>query len=172
MIKYKKIEHKVNTLCDEGDSLDTSCKKLIEQVVKKTLQCEAVDDLCVVAVLLTDDDTIREYNRDYREIDQSTDVLAFPMQTFTRAGWIGIKDKEYDDATGELPLGDIIMSFETVKRQATEYENTIEYETAYLITHSTLHLIGYYHDNEKNEKTMHEKTKIVMREMGFILNDK
>jgi len=171
MISIKKIEHIICAYSEEGDSQNSNCKRLIEQAVKKTLQSEAVDTLCVVGVLMTDDETIRDYNLEYRTVNEPTDILSFPMQSFARPGWVGLKDKEFDESTGELPLGDIVISIETVKRQATEFENTIEYETAYLIVHSTLHLLGYYHDNEKNEKIMHEKTKAVMREMGFIVDD-
>jgi len=142
---------------------------LIEQAVRKTLHSEAVDMLCVVSVMVTDDEGIRKYNNEYRDIDSATDVLSFPMQTFLQSGWGGINNTEIDEETGELPLGDIILSSESVKRQAIEYGNTTEYETAYLIIHSTLHLLGYDHDNEANERLMHDKNKGIIQEMGLII---
>jgi probable rRNA maturation factor len=107
-------------------------------------------------VLITDDEGIRNYNYEYRGLDKPTDVLSFPMQTFRKAGWKGIYDPEFDESTGELLLGDIILSLETVKKHASEYGNTIEHETSYILIHSTLHLLGYNHIDENNEKIMHD----------------
>ena len=69
--------------------------------------------------------------------------------------------------TFNIPLGDIIISSESVRRQAAEYGNTVDYETAYLVIHSVLHLLGYDHDNEVNEKIMHEKNKQIIQKMGI-----
>jgi len=146
---------------------ETSCNKVIESVCNTVLQNEYVDTLCVINVLFTDDSGIRKYNRDYRSIDKATDVLSFPMQTFIEAGWSSHGELEFDEDTGELPLGDIIISMETVKRQSEEYGNSVEHETAYMIIHSTLHLLGYDHDNEKNEKIMHSKAKEILEMLGY-----
>jgi len=154
------IKHKV--FIQDGDE-----SSLIKSAVIETLNSEMVDMLCVVNVLITDDKKIRVYNRDYRGVDKATDVLSFPMQVFIKAGWDGIGEKEIDEETGDLPLGDIIISTESIERQAEEYGNTTEYETAYLIVHSTLHLLGYDHDNEANENIMHKKNKAIIKKMGF-----
>jgi len=132
------------------------------------LKNETVDKPCVINVLLTDDEGIREYNLKYRNINKPTDVLSFPMQIFRHAGWSGIKNIEVDKNTGELPLGDIIISVETVKKHAEAYGNKKEHETAYMIIHSTLHLLGYEHTEKTNEKMMHKKSKSIMRKMGLI----
>ena len=73
---------------------------------------------CVVSVLITDDEGIRDFNYEYRGIDKATDVLSFPMQEFQQAGWGGISNPEFDENTRALTLGDIIISLETVKRHA------------------------------------------------------
>ena len=138
--------------------------------MRATLQSEGVDTISVVNVLVTNDLGIRKYNRIYRQKDKSTDVLSFPMQVFKHPGWENIKKAEYDETTGELPLGDIIISLEAVKKQAAEYGNTVDYETAYLIIHSTLHLLGYDHTDKKSEKTMHAKAKQILYEMKLLLN--
>jgi len=127
-----------------------------------TLSYEHVDVPCVVSVLITDDEGIRAYNYEYRGIDKATDVLSFPMQEFRYAGWKGISNPEFDESTGELTLGDIVISMETVKRQAKEYGNTIEHETVYMIVHSTLHLLGYDHADKRSEKIMHDKSKSII----------
>jgi len=140
---------------------------LIKRAVLSALFNEQVDICCSISVLVTDDAGIRKYNRIYREIDTATDVLSFPMQSFTAAGWCGHDKLEFDENTGSLPLGDIIISMESLKKQAAEYGNTLEYETAYLIIHSMLHLLGYDHNSKSAEDLMHKKTGIIMRETGF-----
>jgi len=144
---------------------------IIEQAVNDTLAVEAVDMHCVVNVLMTDDEGISEYNQKYRDIDKATDVLSFPMQTFQQEGWSGICEPELDEDTGDIPLGDIVISIQSVERQAKEYNNQIEYELAYLIIHSTLHLLGYDHSNDINENAMHKKNKKIIQCMGFGVND-
>jgi len=140
---------------------------LIKRVVLSVLLNEQVDKCCSVGVLVTDDFGIREYNRLYRGIDRATDVLSFPMQSFDTAGWNGHGKLEFDEETGVLPLGDIIISMESVRRQAVEYNNTIKYEAAYLIIHSVLHLLGYDHEKKSTEELMHKKTNLIMKETGF-----
>jgi len=165
------IKHKINIQHNEDIILSDSGSDMIRQAIQATLQREAVDMLCVVNVLASNDEMIREYNREYRHIDKATDVLSFPMQTFLQAGWSGLIDKEVDEDTGDLPLGDIIFSIETAKKQAEEYGNSVEYEIAYLMIHSTLHLLGYDHKDENSEKVMHKKNKSIIQEMGFTNND-
>ena len=171
-VESGEIKHKVYVVYGEEDVSNNICWDVIERAVLFTLKSEAVDKTCEVNVLITDDCGIRGYNQNYRGIDKATDVLSFPMQAFLKAGWDGLSNAEIDEDTGDLPLGDIIISTQSVDRQAEEYGNSTEYETAYLIIHSTLHLLGYDHDNEFSEKTMHEKNKAIMIEMGFDVNDK
>jgi len=168
MSDKKKIKHKITTRHSGGETPERIYRSLIRQAVLMTLQSEEVDELCVVNVLITNDEGIQKYNLEFRNIDHATDVLSFPMQTFKRPGWRGISSAELDEDTKELPLGDIIISTESIKNQAIEYENTIEYETTYMLIHSTLHLLGYDHDTESSERTMHNKKKLIMREMGYM----
>jgi len=163
----REIEHKIFIQHSENLVSESSYDDSIIRAVCTALQSEAVDKLCVVNVLITDDKGIREYNREYRDVDKTTDVLSFPMQTFLNSGWDGLREPEFDEDTGEIPLGDIVISLESVKKQAVEYGNSIEYETAYLIIHSALHLLGYDHDNEINEKAMHNKNKTIIETMGL-----
>jgi len=167
MTGSRKIEHKIHTQNSGKVSQEGIDKAVISKAVLTTLQSEAVDMTCVVNILITDDEEIKKYNRDYRYIDKATDVLSFPMQIFTHAGWTGIDKPEPDEDTGELPLGDIVISSETIKRQAEEYRNTQENETAYMIVHSTLHLLGYDHDTDNNERVMIYRKNSIMKEMGY-----
>ena len=163
------IEHQVFIQDIDREEQDTLSIEVIKQAVLATLWSEAVDVQCVVSVMVTDDEGFRGYNKKYRGIDKATDVLSFPMQVFDHSGWSGIVSLEIDEDTGKLPLGDIIISSESVRRQAEEYGNTVEYETAYLIIHSALHLLAYDHDNDSNEQAMHNRTKQILKEA---VNDK
>ena len=171
MVVSKTCEHKIIVQYDENINQEHSYNTIIHQAIIKTLHSEAVDMPCVVNVLITDDEGIREYNHEYRKIDEATDVLSFPMQTFLQTGWYGLSEPEFDEDTCDLLLGDIVISSESVERQAAEYGNTIEYETAYLIIHSSLHLLGYDHADETSEKLMHNKNEKIIQEMGFNIND-
>ena len=86
-----------------------------------------------ISLLITDDETIRQYNKEYRNKDRATDVLSFPMED-------------------EVMLGDIAISYDTAKRQAEEAEINIDRETAFLFIHGLLHLLGYDHETSKEDE--------------------
>ena len=164
--------HTVNIISSKYEENSITYKNVIKDAVLSTLIFEKVDLSCCINIKISNDEEICEFNQKYRSIDNATDVLSFPMQEFSGAGWENISNPEPDMETGEIPLGDIILSLEKVKKQALEYNNTQEYETAYLLIHSTLHLLGYNHDNEENEKIMHLKSKQIIQETGLDVNDK
>lgn len=111
-----------------------------------------------VNILLTDDENMREINRSERNIDKATDVLSFPMLEYDTAGdfsFIGEKDLYYfEPDTGELLLGDIVISLDTAKRQAESYNHSFVREAAFLCAHSMLHLFGYDHEAEEERLNM------------------
>jgi probable rRNA maturation factor len=162
------MEHKALIKLRKKITVCSNCKSLIKHTIYATLQYEKVDVSCIVNVLITDDEGIRDYNYEYRGLDEATDVLSFPMQTFLKAGWGGIYNPVFDELTGELTLGDILISLETVKKHATEYGNTIEHETTYMIIHSTLHLLGYDHKDENSERIMDDKSKAIIPLCGGV----
>jgi len=161
------IKHIINVKYSRGELRPPECRDIIKRAVCETLRNETVDTVCVVNVLITDDKGIQKYNRNYRNIDSATDVLSFPMQEFKHAGWNGCVLMEIDKDTGFLPLGDIVISSESVSKQAASYGNSVSEEMAYLTIHSTLHLLGYDHADETNEKLMHSKSKSIIQKTGF-----
>jgi len=167
-IKDRMIKHiiNLNSNIKQNTNID-----IIKKIINQSLQYENVDLVCVINLLITNDDEIQRYNHEYRGVDKATDVLSFPMQVFECAGWGGLSEPEVDEDTGELPLGDIIISYETVERHAEEYGNTVEREMAYMVIHSVLHLLGYDHGDDVSEKIMHDKTKDILDILGLIKRD-
>lgn len=108
-------------------------KRLLKTAVTAVLDYEQHEGLYEISVTITDDDSIRQINKEYRGIDSATDVLSFPM----------------DD---EIILGDIIISVEKAISQAKEYGHSLEREIAFLCIHGMLHLLGYDHEISKEEE--------------------
>ena len=140
---------------------------LVRRAIRTALLCEGVTVPCEVDVLLTDDEGIREINRDMRGIDAPTDVLSFPAFSYA-PGRPPADDADADPMTGLTPLGDMAISMERVKVQAAEFGHSERRELAYLAVHSTLHLLGYDHlDEGEEKKQMREREEAVMAELGL-----
>ncbi len=147
---------------NEQDKYDAGrrMKSLIEKAVRGTLECENFDRDVVVSVTFTDNEGIREKNREFRDIDRATDVLSFPM---------------YDLRAGDLPepdmhceLGDIVLSLERAAEQAVEFGHSYERECAFLTVHSMLHLLGYDHVNsEEEDEEMRTHQRVIMTHIGL-----
>ena len=147
----------------------------VEETVR--IVCEAVldDEKCPyevqVNVVLTDNEGIREMNRECRKIDRETDVLSFPNVDFEREGVFEIdEDREadyFDPDSGELILGDIMISVDKVKEQAENYGHSLRREFAFLVAHSMLHLCGYDHMEEEEAKVMEAKQRDVLEGLGI-----
>ena len=141
---------------------------LIKRCIHEVLRFERADAPCEVSVLITDDRGIQKINREFRNIDEPTDVLSFPMQEISSPGWAAIDQEATDQETGLLPLGEIVLSAERVINQAREFGQSCERETAYLTAHAALHLLGYDHiDEAEGKKMMRERENSILKEMGF-----
>ena len=135
-------------------------KRLIKKAVKGTLVCENFTENVILSVTFTDDEGIREKNREFRNIDSPTDVLSFPM---------------YDMRNGDTPmpgedaeLGDTVLSLERAEEQAKQFGHSYERECAFLTVHSMLHLLGYDHvDSEADDLEMREHQRAVMKKIGL-----
>ena len=120
----------------------------LKKCIEATLEAEGVKAPCEINVLVADNETIRVINKAYRNIDRETDVLSFPMFQF-RPGELPEDLSEYlDPETGLLPLGDMAISYEKAKAQASEFGHSVKRELGYLTIHSILHLLGYDHVDE------------------------
>ena len=152
--------------------LELDYKDIITRVVEKALDIEKCPYEIELNVILTSNQEMKEINRDYREIDTPTDVLSFPMIDYiTPADFSGVEENTEDyfnPETGELLLGDIIISVEKVIEQAAEYGHSEERELAFLTAHSMMHLFGYDHMEEEERIVMEEKQKNVLIELQIL----
>lgn len=143
--------------------LPTGTRLLIRKACTATLKLEGFDNPAEVSVTLVNDETIREMNSKFRNIDASTDVLSFPL------GENGVYD--VNPETGAKMLGDIVISVEHALSQADLYGHGIEREVAFLTVHSMLHLLGYDHEQGGLQKTiMREKEEKVLDALGPAIN--
>lgn len=141
-------------------------RSFIRKVIRTALTAQGVDLPCEVDVFVTDDAGIRELNREMRDIDRATDVLSFPALEL-REGELP-EESDADVATGLVPLGDMAISMEHVKAQAKEYGHSNRRELAYLVAHSVLHLLGYDHMDEGEQKArMRAREEAIMDALGL-----
>lgn len=142
--------------------LPVGTKLLVRKACIATLVEENFVDDSEVEVTFVDDDQIKEYNNEYRNIDKSTDVLSFPL------GEDGVYDT--NPVTNNKMLGDIVISIEHAVAQGELYGHGLRREIAYLTVHSMLHLLGYDHVDEGIQKAkMREKEEAILTKLGLAI---
>lgn len=124
----------------------------IRTCINETLKAEGITVPCEINVLVTDDAGIQTINKTSRKIDKPTDVLSFPMFNLTAGAPPQNWDEYIDPGTGLCPLGDMCISLERAKAQAKEFGHSTKREVGYLTIHSMLHLLGYDHLDEGEQK--------------------
>ena len=148
----------------EWNYLDLEENKNYEKIIKKVLQkCFEEENLqdkkLYVNVVLTNDENIRNINREHRQIDKPTDVLSFPM--YEREELENLKLENEDI------LGDMVISIERVEEQAKEYGHSFERELAYMVVHSFYHLLGYDHIKEEDKMKMRPKEENILQKLNI-----
>ena len=159
------VENEINA------QFDVDIQETAESVMRTVLEVEKCPYEAQVNLLITDNEGINEFNRQYRNIDAPTDVLSFPMIDYEQeADFSIVEDEEaeyFDPESNELLLGDIIISEMKVKEQALSYGHSEKREFAFLIAHSMLHLCGYDHMNAEEARQMEMKQENVMNLLGI-----
>lgn len=142
--------------------INKEIKDILKKSCNEVLYQEKFKYNCEISITLVDDKTIKEINKKYRDKDEETDVLSFPL---------GV-DKNYDfNEKREVILGDIVISIETALNQARMYNNTIKREIAFLTVHSMLHLLDYDHEkSEKIRKEVREKEETILKKLNLYPN--
>ena len=151
-------------------SLALAYEQIAQEVVQAALDYVACPYECEVNILLTDNAGIQETNQNMRSVDAPTDVLSFPMIDFETEGDFSVAETDislFNATTGELLLGDIMISLEMVKEQAQQYNHSTKREYAFLIAHSMLHLAGYDHMEEDERVRMEHMQEAILQEVGY-----
>jgi probable rRNA maturation factor len=118
-----------------------------------------------VDLRITDEATIHALNRDHRGVDSPTDVLSFPLLA------------DPADPRQTMPfilppaarqhLGDIVISWPRAEAQAAEFAHSVDRETAYLVVHGLLHLLGYDHEEPSDARTMRAREELILQNLGL-----
>lgn len=151
--------------------LDIDYEPLIRKVIESSLDYEECPYESEVNVILTDNTAIHEINLEQRGIDSPTDVLSFPMQEYEIPADFSHLEEHTEDnfhpETGELLLGDIVISVEKVIEQAEKYGHSKERELGFLVAHSMLHLFGYDHIKQEEAVVMEKKQEEILVGIGL-----
>jgi len=128
-------------------------RRRIREIIKNIIQYLKVDEKTEISILFTDDKFIKSLNKKYRGINKSTDVLTFNLEE---------GDLIFPEVDKNKLLGDIVVSVETAQRQANNLNHNLENELMILLIHGLLHLIGYVHEEDRDNKIMQVKENEIL----------
>ena len=150
---------------------DFNIEDVANQLIETCLEYEDFPYDISVEINLVDNETIREINKEHRQIDRPTDVLSFPMIEYPMAGdysMVGEDADNFDPEDGLLMLGNIIISVDKVREQAKEYNHSELREFGFLIVHSMLHLFGFDHMEQEERIVMEAKQREILAELKIV----
>ena len=154
---------------DENNLMEQTMLEFSKEVAKKAIAILGLPCPVDVSLSIVTEEEIRQLNAEQRQIDKVTDVLSFPMLYFSEPmeeeAFHQSEITAVDPETGNLFLGDVVLCFERAKEQAEEYGHSVEREVAFLIVHSLLHLVGYDHMEEEEEKEMFSRQDEILNEL-------
>ena len=127
----------------------------LEDLLEYTLEHEKVEN-AIFSVIFVDDEEIHRINKEYRHVDRVTDVISFAFE-----------DNEEKIYNNIRILGDIYVCIPQMKRQATSYGHSEKRELSFLCVHGLLHLLGYDHMNESDEKIMFGLQELILNEKNI-----
>ncbi|MGG3915546.1 rRNA maturation RNase YbeY [Rossellomorea vietnamensis] len=146
---------------DETETVSDEQTQLVQNILNFAAEQEGIEAESEVSVTFVTNERIQEINREYRSKDQPTDVISFALEE------LGEDEVEIIGAGIPRVLGDIIISIDRTKEQAEEYNHSVSRELGFLALHGFLHLLGYDHMEEEEEKKMFKKQKDILDEYGL-----
>ncbi len=126
----------------------------LKELAAAVVGAEGIESDAELSIVVTDDETIRDLNRRYRDRDEPTDVLSFGLE---------------DEQSFPIPpgarrqLGEVVISYPTAQRQAEEAGRDVQAELLHLVVHGVLHILGYDHEEPEEERVMREKEESVLQ---------
>ncbi len=140
-------------------NLDEITFNLMQQCIKESLILENFTDNVEISLSIVNNEEIKEINFLHRNINKETDVLSFPL--------LDNFENVPSNILYPIPLGDIIISIDKAISQANEYRHSLQRELCFLTVHSMLHLLGYDHMTEEEEKVMFKKQDIILNKLNI-----
>ncbi len=148
----------------EGIEENNTYIETIQKVVYALFAEEKLEEKFYINIILTTPEKIKQINSKYRNIDNETDVLSFPMFEKSEIDEI-LNNKSYNI---KEVLGDIVISIDRVKKQAEEYNHSFERELSYMVVHGFYHLMGYDHIQEEDKKKMRQKEENILNKLKIL----
>lgn len=161
----------VNVEYETEKELNIAYEEIIRKVIMQALNYADCPYEAELNVILTDNERIHQINLETRKIDRPTDVLSFPVLEYDEPGDFSIISEDsydFNPDTGELMLGDIVISVEKVIEQANAYGHSEERELGFLVAHSMLHLFGYDHMEEDERIVMEQKQEEILQQCNIL----
>lgn len=148
-------------LMEDVEEVSSDIFENIKKAVTFAVSNEKLKTDAELCIAISNDEQIRELNKDYRDKDAATDVLSFPANDIAAPLADELKNgfEPEISESGAIFLGDIVISLDTAKRQALEYDNTLVEELCFLAVHGCLHLLGYDHIDPEDELVMRDKQR-------------
>ena len=146
---------------DNTNSFPEEYIDLLLRLLNFAAEQEGVPKSAEMSINIVDNEEIQRINKEYRHIEEPTDVISFAMQEEVEG--------EMQIIGGDIPpmLGDIIISIDRAKEQAEEYGHSFKREISFLAVHGFLHLLGYDHMTEEEEEEMFDRQEQILAEFGI-----
>ncbi len=146
--------------------VEKSLRDLVRSAAKATLLYMDFSTKVEISVMFTDNQEIKELNHIHRGLDRATDVLSFPLIEYDEEGNVISEFMDFNQS-GEMVLGDIVISLERAAKQAEEYGHSFNREVGFLTVHSMLHLLGYDHMTPEDEEEMFSYQEDILSQMNL-----
>ncbi len=143
---------------DDNHLCQDNYEEIFTKIIETTLRLLQIEDDVELSCVIVDDERIHQINREYRHIDRATDVISFALED----------NEQYYVEGMPRSLGDIFISYDHACQQAQEYGHSLKREMCFLMTHGLLHLLGYDHMNEEEEKEMFSLQKKILNELEIM----
>lgn len=146
---------------DETSAMKEEAMEQIEGLLNLAQKKLQITEPCELSVTFVDNNRIQDINREYRGKDKPTDVISFALEE------LGEGEIQISGANMPRVLGDIIISIDKAREQASDYGHSVERELGFLAVHGFLHLLGYDHETEEEEKEMFDLQRSILDEYGL-----
>lgn len=147
---------------DETEIVEPSSETLIKDLLTHASIMEKMEGLYELSITFMDDESIQAVNAEYRGKDRPTDVISFALEELSEGEVAIVHENDMP-----IVLGDIVISIDTAKRQAIEYNHSFERELGFLALHGFLHLLGYDHLDEEEEREMFGRQTEILTAFGL-----